>query len=391
MAKAPAGLVECSEMPNWWEEDEFWEHYGPEEITEGLYRSGAADFPHLPTLAELWLDELRRVGLTAPEGSPGAPRKRAGAHAPELDAAKGGGHPVRLGSGKVLRIRFDGDRTEHGYGGVRVSDEPLRTDAAIIAALTALEASETDKRDLARVLDLFLAVSLVGVLPRGFMRRHVSELLKEPREYGLRHRDLKLLEGLDVRPLEYVWALLRERRAGFDQLPREEQFALMKRAFVYVNEILVNLRKLVKFLEYGTPGGLPTRTLETADKCVQAAVLRDVVGLPPPEVAERLGIPRPPSFEEKRDVPEARDLADKGRALLEEALGEEGWRERAEAMRGEMRRWQALEEDQRRAERRADDLEAFFGPGFLAALRRARSEPAAEDGHEPTGPTEEDR
>jgi hypothetical protein len=111
------------------------------------------------------------------------------------------------------------------------------------------------------------------------MKGHVSELLKEEREPDLRRTDRKLLNELDVRPLEYVWALLRERRAGFDRLPREEQFALMKRAFVYVNGVVSNLRKLLKFLEYGTPGGLPTRTLETADKSVQAAVLRDVVGL----------------------------------------------------------------------------------------------------------------
>jgi hypothetical protein len=139
-------------MPNWWEDDEFWEHYGdPEEIREGLYWSEAVDFPHLPTLAELWLDELRGVRLTALEGSSGVPHKQAGDRGPELDASKGEGRPGLSSGGKVLWIRFDGERTEHGHKGVRVSDEPLRTDAAIIAALTALEASETDKRELDRV------------------------------------------------------------------------------------------------------------------------------------------------------------------------------------------------------------------------------------------------
>jgi hypothetical protein len=60
-------------------------------------------------------------------------------------------------------------------------------------------------------------------------------------------------------------------------------------------------------------------------------------------------------------------------------------------MRADVRWWQTLGEAQRRAERRADDLENFFGPGpFSEAARRgAPGEPAAQDGREHPDPDEE--
>jgi len=42
--------------------------------------------------------------------------------------------------GQIVWLKLDGPRSpERGYREISVSDEPLRTDAAILAALTALE------------------------------------------------------------------------------------------------------------------------------------------------------------------------------------------------------------------------------------------------------------
>jgi len=46
----------------------------------------------------------------------------------------------------------------------------------------------------------------------------------------------------------------------------------------------------------------------------------------------------------------------RGRRILEQALGVEGWRRQAEAMRIEAERWSALSEEEREAELEAEAL-----------------------------------
>jgi hypothetical protein len=54
--------------------------------------------------------------------------------------------------GQIVWLKLDGPRSpERGYREISVSDEPLRTDAAILAALTALGALH---KVLARILPL---------------------------------------------------------------------------------------------------------------------------------------------------------------------------------------------------------------------------------------------
>ena len=49
---------------------------------------------------------------------------------------------MRLGKSlKVGWIKLDGPRTEYGYRDIEVLDQPLRTEAAVFAALTILESS----------------------------------------------------------------------------------------------------------------------------------------------------------------------------------------------------------------------------------------------------------
>ncbi len=342
----------------WWEDRGWWdaEYSDQEEARDGLYRRGAAAFWHLPTLAFLWLRELNRVGLTPPDASSGAPAKQP--DHPDLDshARPGDAHPARLEGGKFLWLRLDGRRTSRGYKNVELSGEPLMTDVAIIAALTALEVSKVNEFELKRLVDL-LEEEGEGPL-NGSIGDHVSDLIADWRKKGqTRSRDVQFLKSLDLRPFEYCLALLRDRYLQFDDLPRGDQLGLLSRAFSYISPIVDNARKLVKFLEYGSPEGLPTRELETAEKSVKAALLKDVVELSLPQMADELGITKPPSHKVDNDVPDARKMANVGRKILRSALRDEGWQTLKEAKKAEMRRWRSLSKPEKKAELEAE-LEA---------------------------------
>jgi hypothetical protein len=99
-------------------------------------------------------------------------------------------------------------------------------------------------------------------------------------------------------------------------------------------------------------------------------VLRDVAGLKPKDIADRFGIKEPPNFSIKKDYPEVRDLVNKGRSLLEEALGKDGWRERKKAMKAEMKWWQSLSKEKQWAEQVAEDLEHLIGPNPFGDVAR---------------------
>ena len=60
--------------------------------------------------------------------------------------------------------------------------------------------------------------------------------------------------------------MLRYYRPEFDERPREEQLALIERAFIQINEFLEALRKLAAFLEHETLKGIPRKTVEDAQR-----------------------------------------------------------------------------------------------------------------------------
>jgi hypothetical protein len=359
------------------EDQERWSEYDDAiERREALYESGSTIFWDLTVLVELWMKELHEVGLSALDSASQAPPKQAEVRNPELNSPWGDAHPVHLEKGKVLWLRFDGDRTEQGYRNVRVSDEPLQTDAAIVAALAVLEATAVNEKELAlqikRLSTLLHAHSDTPL--EGPLTERVFEVAEQLRGSKTRNRDLQFLQkDLHRRFFEFVLALLRDRRPRFDELPLAEQLDMLKRASSYVSEIVTNSLKLMKFLEYGTAKGLPTRMPETAAKCVEAAVLRDVAGLSPKEIAERFSISEPPNFSIKKDYPQVRDLVGQGRSLLEEALGKDGWRERKKTMKAEMQRWQSLSKKEQRAERWADHVVPSIGPNPFWDLARRQA------------------
>ena len=124
---------------------ERYESYGGDEkhYREALYcgeRSWVAE--SLPSLAEEWLDELVRVGYHGVDELSGPlAKERRDESAISRPAGDGEAYPVFFEKTRdVLWLIPDGPRDlDYGHRRITVSDEPLRIDKAILAALVALE------------------------------------------------------------------------------------------------------------------------------------------------------------------------------------------------------------------------------------------------------------
>ncbi len=373
--------------------DPFWESLpddlDADEVRSMLYVLGAKSFP-LKILQEMWLQELEDVGLGEVGPSPGAPLKAGPAHHDQMPVSEGEVHPVRLGkSRKVAWISFDGPRTRHRHRAVEVLDQPLRTEAAIIAALTVLEASVIEDDDfklLRRALFAHIEAHpelalknlqevLDGLPPHWFSDQKAEidkelekQLAKEldlfPKWEREKERKKRLPKSwkrwerdplLWQRSISYMVAFLRYRRPDFDDHTLEEQLDLMDRHRRHINKVLEKQSEHIKFLEYGTPQGTP-RAVDLARDQVKAAVLADVEGLSHKEIANRLGVDVPDRYEINAKIPKITDLVRDGRELLDKVLGEIEWREHAEGMKAEGERYRSLSEIEKEIERLAENM-----------------------------------
>lgn len=348
-----------------------------EELYGGMaycYEDELADF------AEEWLTELVRVGyrgmvavlhkddvykLPAKEQadplSESAVSRLLGVHEEA--------HPVLFeNSRQVLWLQLEGNRSrKHGYKEIRVSDKPLRTDKAILAALTVLEGKAVNLKELREGLE-----DPAVFLDESIMRQSFEK--RDSVSTGIfRHTDL----------LEYVFLLLRYHRPGFDDLSREERIDLIEQTCSHINEFLEASRKLTAFLEYGAPGRRQKPATRDADRDVRAAALKDVGKLTHREIGKELGIPLPEDFDYKGDHPTVRQMVKRGRSILERVLGKGGWQKQIEAMRAEAQRWNSLTDVEKDAESTAEHLGMPYEEAFRIAQeahadikrRRAESQP----------------
>jgi hypothetical protein len=153
-------------------------------------------------------------------------------------------------------------------------------------------------------------------------------------------------------------ALLRHRRPDFDDLDLEEQLMLVGKFRSHVNRSLEAQRDLAAFLEYGTPQrGLPKRVVEQARAQVRAAVLADVEGLSHRDIAVELGVDIPERYGENMKIPAVQRMVEAGRDILDNALGEGEWSNRAEWMKWEAEHYLSLDERGRMIE----DLARWHG------------------------------
>jgi hypothetical protein len=307
-----------------------------EELYSGMAYTYADE---LPEFAGEWLEELARVGY---RGMATVRRKGGVRRLPNKEQAdplinSTVSRPLGLderafpvtfeNSRQVLWLQLEGERSRgRGYKEVRVSGRPLRTDEAILAALTVLEGKQVDAKQVREGLDAS----------------------------GIDLNESLMAQSFESQLLEYVFLLLRYHRPEFDSLRREEKLDLIERTCVYINECIDVTRKLTAFLEYGTPGKRQRGAALTADRDVRAAVRRDVDGWTYRRIGEHLDVPLPQDFSYKGDHPTVRQMVSRGRNILERALGKEGWRKHIDTMRAEARRWNGLSNLEQCAESMAE-------------------------------------
>jgi hypothetical protein len=150
--------------------------------------------------------------------------------------------------------------------------------------------------------------------------------------------------------------LLRYHSPWLDELALEERAELIEETCAHINEFLEVLHKLMTFLEHGKPKRRGPAATKVAARDVKAAVLKEVDGLTNRQIAEALCMNLPTDFLIKGDYPTVRKMVRRGRSALVAALGEEGWRAQAQAMKEEAEWWHSRNEIQRRAELEAEAL-----------------------------------
>lgn len=334
-----------------------------EAYREGLYSGLAFTFTDLRAFAREWLEELLRVGYYGMEGSLGLPIKQQAGNlspSPESLPLYGESYPVRLeGTRQTVWLNLDGPRSEKGqYREVTVSEEPLRTDGAIFAALTMLEGRPIDLSRLRKALP-----NLVPSYGESVWDRWTGLASEESKAELL--RSLRHHQNLD-----YVLLLLRYHRPGFDALPLEERTALLADSCAYVNDVLEAVGKLMAYIEHGTPGRRAVPAAKSVARDVKAAVLKDVEDLTYRQIGDRLGVPPPANFGYKGDHASVRKMVGRGRKFFKTGLGDEGYESHVEAMKEEAKRRRGMSG----IEREAEDLSETFRIPYEDALERVEEE-----------------
>ena len=347
-----------------------------EAYREGLYSGLAFSFTDLRAFAREWLEELLRVGYYGMEESLGLPiKQQAGTLSPSPESLPlyGESYPVRLeGTRQTVWLNLDGPRSREGqYREVTVSEEPLRTDGAIFAALAALEGRPIDLSRLRKVLPELVPSYGESVWDRW------TELLREGSEADLL-RSLRHHQTLD-----YVLLLLRYHRPGFDALPLEERATLLADSCAHLNDSLEGLKKFMAFIEYGTPGRRAMPIAKSVARDIKAAILKDVEGLTNKQIGEQLGVPPPADFGYKGDHPTVRKVVGRGRKFFKTGLGDEGYASHVESMKEEVKRRRGMSG----IEREAEDLAESFGISYEDALEQVEEgQNKARDRGEEPGP-----
>jgi NADH dehydrogenase/NADH:ubiquinone oxidoreductase subunit G len=254
---------------------------------------------------------------------------------------------------------------------VEVLKDFPRTDVAILAALTNLEARAVDVERLERALSLLnvpmqdysLIESVLATLGKGSEGSSGHLAQTDVEEFR------KLIADLQGwRTLEYVVTLLRHYRPEFDNLSREEKHGLIVGCCRRVNALLEASKQLGAFLEYGAPDKDLRAPLEEVERYVRAAELKDVEALSDRKIGKILGIEPAPSDEIRRQNSNVRHAVKQGKRLFTDAWGEEEWQKRAESKRNESAWFLSLTEEEQGLVQFADSE----GLSFEEALWLAR-------------------
>jgi hypothetical protein len=95
--------------------------------------------------------------------------------------------------------------------------------------------------------------------------------------------------------------------------------------------------------------------MEDVERDIRAAELQDIEGLSSVKLGQALGVEAPASDEFKRTNSRALHIAKRGRRLLIDAFGNEGWQELVERKRAERNRFLSLDAEEQSLIRFAED------------------------------------
>jgi hypothetical protein len=245
--------------------------------------------------------------------------------------------PVRLkGSGQTFWLEFGRYRDDWAVPSVEGMVETQQQDVAILAALTVSEAELTDIERLSRdvlprvkellesgectsMKDAFRSLSIPWP---GEVSRDASKL-RDYWEPLLRSREF------------YITLLLEHFRPDLNSYPPDKQIELFKETCKQVNAFLRASRQLTNFLEYGAPNRDTRPEVENVVRDARAAVLRDGGGLTHRQIGEVLDVPLTAYSRLKGGHDTVSKMVQRGRTILESAFGEEGWREKAQAIKAD--------------------------------------------------------
>jgi hypothetical protein len=298
--------------------------FGGKSARKRLHERGFRDQSHLPKLALQWFEEIGNRGPVYDElwfskrrpseeeryGAPDYLYHEDTLETPPLDEVC----RVRVGDSQVLLMWRDREeRTIRGYKKMVIRDEFFRTDMAILAVLTTMEADRTEP--------------------------------KTPWKY----------DG-DEPELDFAEALLRYYRGDdFDSLEPDHQKDLKVEAYSKIYDFLESLRLLIAYLEYGEPRkGVKRKPLTAFRRDVRAAELKHIEDLKYHEVAEKLAAEglgfeeptyRDPAEKKEKLARKARDSAKRGmEQYLKKGLGEKKLQEHFREARAEMEHFEKLDE-----------------------------------------------
>ncbi len=296
-----------------------------------IYNSGSSLFPDMPELARKWLEELNKLGLSEKEqiGSAGKIAYQISMDDLADTVPLGDTRYVWLRNGQMLRLYLNAAiRSRRGSRSVEVLPNTRRTDMAIIAALTVLEGRALKPEKVRR----------------WWLRKTLGD--EEP--------VFNTLENFQFRRL-WLWAgyLLAYYRSDSGDRSYEENVRLVQKTCTYIYDFLESLRRLLEFLEYGEPDQDTRPVVEAAERDMQAAVLKYVDGLKHREIAEELNIPLSESARTTGDLSTVREIIRRGRRILEQAWGEEGWEQAVESLRADAQHWRGLTNEEQEAEFKA--------------------------------------
>lgn len=281
---------------------------------------------NLSKLAERWLDELKEEGLSSPELIDGAlqmvraPKKpRLGVRLDESRAARGLNDDVEVWDGRFI-------------------DD---LDIAIVAALTVLEATPEEAVSVKR------PGGRVELVPKSWQSERLGSDGPTLLELARNTPDGISPSHSFEKTVRYATRLVKHYRPDFDDYTDQEQADLLAQTIRHLKETLESLEGLRNHLTFAAPGRKAVPAYKNPYRDIRAALLKDVHGLSYSQIGEQLGVPAPPDLDIKGDHPVVRQMTNRGRSLLKQAYGEEGWRARAETMRIEAERWKSLDKKEK--------------------------------------------